>query len=110
MEIYLENFKKYYGYIIAGVMIIILLLTFNFRIKTIDKTAEEQLKVKEATIEESKEKMATLENEIERQKMIASEWYEMWLAEKSSNEWLWEFYYDNVCTLEDKECKSGVYE
>lgn len=110
MEKYLEYLKKYYGYVIAGVVIIILLLTFNFRITTIDKTAEDKLKIKESTIDELKEEIATLENETERQKMIANEWYEMWLAEKSSNEWLWEFYYDNVCTLEDKECKSGVYE
>lgn len=107
---YLEYLKKYYGYIIAGVVIIILLLTFNFRIKTIDKTAEEQLKVKEATIEELKEEISSLENENERQTMIATEWYEMWKAEQFSNEWLWEFYYKNVCTLEDEECKSGVYE
>lgn len=42
--------------------------------------------------------------------MIATEWYEMWKAEQFSNEWLWEFYYKNVCTLEDEECKGGVYE
>lgn len=110
MEIYLENLKKYYGYVIAGVVIIILLLTFNFRITTIDKTAEDKLKIKESIIDELKEEIATLENETERQKMIANEWYEMWQAEKFSNEWLWEFYYKNVCTLEDEECKSGVYE
>lgn len=52
MEKYLEYLKKYYGYVIAGVVIIILLLTFNFRITTIDKTAEDKLKIKESTIDE----------------------------------------------------------
>jgi len=110
MNNYLDLLKKYYGYIIAGVLIIVLLLTFNFRIKTVDKTAEDKLAIKEETIEELKEEISSLENENERQKMIASEWYEMWKAEKFSNEWLWEFYYNNVCNLEDEECKSGVYE
>lgn len=110
MNNYLDLLKKYYSYIIAGVLIIILLLTFNFRIKTVDKTAEDKLATKESTIEKLKEEISSLENENERQKMIASEWYEMWKAEKFSNEWLWEFYYNNVCSLEDDECKSGVYE
>lgn len=110
MEKYLEYLKKYYGYVIAGVVIIILLLTFNFRITTIDKTAEDKLKIKESTIDELKEEIATLENETERQKMIANEWYEMWLAERYSSEWLWDFYYKNVCSLNDEKCPSGVYE
>lgn len=110
MNNYLDLLKKYYGYIIAGVLIIVLLLTFNFRIKTVDKTVEDKLATKESTIEELKEEISSLKNENERQKMIANEWYEMWKAEKFSNEWLWEFYYNNVCSLEDEECKSGVYE
>ena len=47
-------------------------------------------------VQENNKKMSELENEVSRQEMIANNWYELWLNERSTNEWLWDIYYSNV--------------
>lgn len=47
-------------------------------------------------VQENNKKMSELENEVSRQEMIANDWYELWLNERSTNEWLWDIYYSNV--------------
>lgn len=42
------------------------------------------------------EEINKLNAEIDRQKMISNDWYQMWIEERSANEWLWDMYYSNV--------------
>ena len=36
----------------------------------------------------------------DRQKMISDDWYQMWIEERSANEWLWDMYYSNVSSYD----------
>jgi len=105
-----KKLKKYYKYIVACLVIIVLCFTWNYRVNKVEKTLEDQLAKKESIIEEKEKEIQSLNLEIERQKMIASEWYEMWESERQSSEWLYDFYYSNVCSIYEDECDSGVYE
>lgn len=106
----LDFIKEYYKYIVTCLAIIILCFTWNYRVNKVEKTLEDQLATKKSIIEEKEKEIQSLNLEIERQKMIASEWYEMWESERKSSEWLYDFYYENVCSIDDDECVSGVYE
>ena len=46
------------------------------------------------------EEINKLNAEIDRQKMISDDWYQMWIEERSTNEWLWYMYYSNVSSYD----------
>ena len=46
------------------------------------------------------EEINKLNAEIDRQKMISDDWYQMWIEERSANEWLWDMYYSNVSSYD----------
>lgn len=46
------------------------------------------------------EEINKLNAEIDRQKMISDDWYQMWIEERSANEWLWDIYYSNVSSYD----------
>ena len=46
------------------------------------------------------EEINKLNAEIDRQKMISDDWYQMWIEEISANEWLWDMYYSNVSSYD----------
>lgn len=104
-------FQKRLVYI-SAIILFLTFLTWNNRFNKIDTSLEEKLKEKVEVIEEKQEKISELNSEIERHKMIASDWYLMWREERVISEWLWDFYYSNVCDIEKAEeyCKSGVFE
>lgn len=51
-------------------------------------------------VQTKEEKISKLNAEIDRQKMIADGWYQMWIEERSANEWLWDMYYSNVSSYD----------
>lgn len=51
-------------------------------------------------VQTKEEKISKLNAEIDRQKMIADDWYQMWIEERSANEWLWDMYYSNVSSYD----------
>lgn len=51
-------------------------------------------------VQTKEEKVSKLNAEIDRQKMIADDWYQMWIEERSANEWLWDMYYSNVSSYD----------
>lgn len=105
-------FKKNWKFVAIGVFVVILLFTTSFRITSTKKIAEETLEKKEKEIERLNNRIDSLEFEVERQEMIANDWYEMWKSEREASKWLADFYYDNVCDIEkdNEHCKSGVFE
>ena len=46
------------------------------------------------------EEINKLNAEIDRQKMISDDWYQMWIEERSANEWRWDMYYSNVSSYD----------
>lgn len=46
------------------------------------------------------EEINKLNAEIDRQKMISDDWYQMWIEERSANQWLWDMYYSNVSSYD----------
>lgn len=46
------------------------------------------------------EEINKLNAEIDRQKMISDDWYQMWIEERAANEWLWDIYYSNVSSYD----------
>lgn len=104
--------KKNWKFIAIGVFVMIMLFTTNYRITSTKKIAEETLEKKEKEVERLNNRIQGLEFEVERQEMIANDWYEMWKSEREASKWLADFYYDNVCNIEkdNEHCKSGVFE
>ncbi len=51
-------------------------------------------------VQEKDKKISELTNEVERQEMISNDWYQMWIEERSANEWLWDMYYSNVSSYD----------
>lgn len=104
--------KKNWKFIVIGVFIVVLLFTTSYRMTSVKKISETTLAEKEKEVEKLKTEIYGLEAEVERQKMIAGDWYEMWKSELEASRWLADFYYDNVCNIEEdnEHCKSGVFE
>lgn len=46
------------------------------------------------------EEINKLNAEVNRQKMVSDEWYQMWIEERAANEWLWDMYYSNVSSYD----------
>lgn len=51
-------------------------------------------------VQEKDKKISELNSEVERQEMISNDWYQMWIEERSANEWLWDMYYSNVSSYD----------
>ena len=104
--------RKNCKFIVIGVFVVIMLFTTNYRMTSVKKISDSTIAEKEKEIEKLKNEKNYLEYEVERQKMIAGDWYEMWKSELEASRWLADFYYDNVCNIEEdnEHCKSGVFE
>lgn len=104
--------RKNWKFIVIGVFVVIMLFTTNYRMTSVKKISDSTIAEKEKEIEKLKNEKNYLEYEVERQKMIAGDWYEMWKSELEASRWLADFYYDNVCNIEEDNelCKSGVFE
>lgn len=51
-------------------------------------------------VQTKEEEINKLQAEVDRQKMISDEWYQMWIEERAANEWLWDIYYSNVSSYD----------
>lgn len=51
-------------------------------------------------VQTKEEEISKLQAEVDRQKMISDEWYQMWIEERAANEWLWDIYYSNISSYD----------
>lgn len=51
-------------------------------------------------VQTKEEEINKLQAEVDRQKMISDDWYQMWIEERAANEWLWDIYYSNVSSYD----------
>lgn len=51
-------------------------------------------------VQTKEEEINKLQAEVDRQKMVSDEWYQMWIEERAANEWLWDIYYSNVSSYD----------
>lgn len=95
MKVIIETIKENKNFILITIFSILAIIFFATSLLFMS-ISDDLVNV----VQEKDKKISELTNEVERQEMISNDWYQMWVEERSANEWLWDMYYSNVSSYD----------
>lgn len=95
MKVIIETIKENKNFILITIFSVLTIIFFVTSLLFIS-ISDDLVNV----VQEKNKKISELTNEVERQEMISNDWYQMWVEERSANEWLWDMYYSSVSSYD----------